>query len=58
MREKKKMQRKPINKGKYIGFWLGLRINDKMINFCEKKNTTFSAFIRDAIIEKLDREGF
>ena len=47
MREK--MQRKTINKGKYIGFWLNNKTNDKMIQVCETRNITFSAFIRECI---------
>jgi len=58
MRKKKKTQRKPINNGKFMGIWFEITTKDKIIKVCNEKNITASAFIRDAVIEKLEREGF
>jgi len=55
---RKKMERKPIRTAKFLGIWVNPKLKQRIIKFCEKCNLTHSAFVRDAIEEKLDREGF
>ncbi len=57
---KKRMSRKPISKDRketLMGVWVRPELKKKVNDFVNKHNTTFSAFIREAIEKFLEENN-
>lgn len=50
------MKSKLIKKDVFLGVYIDQKLKNSIIDACNKKRITLSQFLREAIIEKLEKE--